>query len=623
MKALITGAILCIFIGGGEIHNLVKIKGSYMTLDFTTGFAIFFIFFITLFNYLFKKIFKKQIFSSSELAIIYIMMIVACAIPTMGFVLYFVPLIVGIKYLSNPLNEWSTLILPHIKKNLIIQDAQAVKWFYEGLPPGEKIPWNVWIKPLLLWILLILAIYFAMIFIMVLLHKQWSHNERLNYPMTKAPLALINAENNRIFKNSIFWCGFLIPFTIGLIKGFHFYFPIIPDISLGTQFSIFRKTVYFPVRISFPMIGFMYFSSLTFSFSLWFFFLLSAIQTGILNITGAGSFEFLPYSDEMPIIAWQSTGALIILVLYGIWVSRSHLLNIIKNRDIEKDYAIIPTKIAFRGLLLSFLIIYLWLLYSGFSYLPAMLFMFFAFLIYIGITRGICEGGIAVTRAPIIPSVAVNSLLGSANLGPNNLIALGLTFPYSSDMRTFVMASVANGLKIAEDIKRKKVIVFWAIIIAILFTLFASLSTTIFYSYRYGGINADSWFWIDAPQYPLKYLADKIKNPHGPQWSYIKFISIGAISMMFLIVMKTRFLSFPFHPLGYAFSTITMTGTLWFSVFITWLIKVLILRYGGAKVYEKMKPLFIGLVVGQFVISGLFIIIDLFTGSVGNRIFSV
>jgi len=482
MRALIIGIILCFIIGTADIYNLVKIQGSYMTIDFTTGFAIFFIFFITLFNYLFKKIFKKEGLKISELIVIYIMMIVSCSIPTMGLTLYLIPLIAGIKYYSNPQNEWDNLIIPNVKKSLIVQDENAIKWFFEGLPKGQNIPWISWIKPISLWIPLILSLYLAMIFIMVILHKQWSENERLNYPMTKAPIELINSENNNIFKNGLFWFGFLIPFIFGLINGLHFYFPNFPQAQLVKNIPIFRRTLGLSFRISFPMIGFTYFVSLPLAFSLWFFCLLTTIEQGFFNI-------------------------------------------------------------------------------------------------------------------------------------------VGLTFVYSSDVRTFVMASVANGLKIAEEIKGKKKIIFWAIIISIIITLFSSIWATIILCYKYGGINANQWFFVNGPQYPLKYIADKIKNPKGPDWLYIGFTGIGAVFTIFLLLMRLKFLNFPFHPLGFAFSTIMMTNALWFSIFITWLIKSMILRYGGAKIYDKFKNLFIGLIIGQFVISGLFLIVDFFTQRTGNTIF--
>ncbi|MCM8818495.1 MAG: hypothetical protein NC915_03330 [Candidatus Omnitrophica bacterium] len=618
MRALIIGMVFCFIIGTADIYNLVKIQGSYMTIDFTTGFAIFFIFFITLFNYLFKKIFKKRGLTISELFIIYIMMIVSCAIPTMGLTLYLIPLISGIKYYSNPQNEWETLILPHIKKNLIVVDENAIKWFFEGLPKGEKIPWASWVKPLSLWIPLILVIYLAMVFIMVIIHKQWSENERLNYPMTKGPVELINSDTTNIFKNWLFWIGFLIPFIFGIINGLHFYFPAVPQAQLVKNIPIFRRTLSLSFRISFPMIGFTYFVSLPLSFSLWFFCLLTTIEQGFFNITGFGTQEFLPYNADRPLLGWQSLGSLIVIVLYGLWISRKNLLRIIKAKEGNE---IISPKTASIGMIICFLFIYFWLLYSGLSPLPSILFIFFAFLIYIGITRVICEGGLAATRAPVISPVIVNSFLGSSRLGASNLCGLGLTFVYASDVRTFVMASVANGLKMIEEMKEQKMIVFWAIIISILITLFSSIWATIILCYKYGGINANTWFFVSGPQYPLRYVADKIKNPKGPDWLYIGFTGIGALLTIFLLIFRIKLLNFPFHPLGFAFSTIMMTNALWFSIFISWLLKSFVLRYGGAKIYEKLKPLFIGLIIGQFVISGLFLIVDFLTNKTGNTIF--
>lgn len=618
MRALIIGSIFCFIIATADIYNLVKIQGSYMTIDFTTGFAIFFIFFITLFNYLFKRLFKKRGLTPSELIIIYIMMIISCSIPTMGLTLYLIPLISGIKYYSNPQNEWDKIILPYIRKNLIVTDENAIKWFFEGLPKGERIPFEVWLKPLSLWILFILVLYLSMIFIMTILHKEWSENEKLNYPMTKAPIELINSEKTNIYKNGLFWFGFSIPFLIGFINGLHFYFPNIPQILLVKNVPIFRRTLSLSFRISFPMVGFAYFINSSLAFSLWFFCLLTTIEQGFFNITGFGSQEFLPYNSDRPLLGWQSLGSLIIIVLYELWISRKNLLKIIRMKE---ENEIIPPKISLYGLIICLLFIYFWLLYSGISPFPTILFIFFAFLIYIGITRAICEGGLSATRAPVIAPVIVNSFLGSKNLGPSSLSGLGLTFVYSSDVRTFVMASTANGLKIAEELKGRKRIILWAIIISIIITLLSSIWITILLCYKYGGINANQWFFINGPQYPLKYIADKIKNPKGPDWLYIGFTGIGASFTIFLFILRTKFLNFPFHPIGFAFSTIMLTNNLWFSIFISWFLKFFILRYGGAKIYEKFKPIFIGLIVGQFVISGLFLIVDFLTQKTGNILF--
>ena len=66
--------------------------------------------------------------------------------------------------------------------------------------------------------------------------------------------------------------------------------------------------------------------------------------------------------------------------------------------------------------------------------------------------------------------------------------------------------------------------------------------------------------------------------------------------------------------------------TIWvsmLSVFLSWLIKGLILKYGGPGLYQKGKPFFVGLVIGQFVSMGFWVIVDYFTGMTGNQVYKL
>ena len=57
---------------------------------------------------------------------------------------------------------------------------------------------------------------------------------------------------------------------------------------------------------------------------------------------------------------------------------------------------------------------------------------------------------------------------------------------------------------------------------------------------------------------------------------------------------------------------------IWFSVFIAWVFKVCGLRFGGAWFYNRSRPLFLGLALGQIVAGGLWLLVDAFTGKVDN-----
>ena len=80
----------------------------------------------------------------------------------------------------------------------------------------------------------------------------------------------------------------------------------------------------------------------------------------------------------------------------------------------------------------------------------AFVFQLSALVIFVGLARIISQAGLAYCRAPVAPAVFTVNTLGSASVGAPGLTALALNFPWSADIRTFVMASAATGLKLAE-----------------------------------------------------------------------------------------------------------------------------------------------------------------------------
>ena len=56
---------------------------------------------------------------------------------------------------------------------------------------------------------------------------------------------------------------------------------------------------------------------------------------------------------------------------------------------------------------------------------------------------------------------------------------------------------------------------------------------------------------------------------------------------------------------------------------MAWLIKRIVLRYGGASVYKKSQAFFLGLIAGEVLCNGIWLVIDYFTGKVGNVVFTL
>jgi len=104
------------------------------------------------------------------------------------------------------------------------------------------------------------------------------------------------------------------------------------------------------------------------------------------------------------------------------------------------------------------------------------------------------------------------------------------------------------------------------------------------------------------------------------QWHRVAFGAIGFTVVLALLLLRTFYLRFPIHPIGYLLMLFSIYYTwaspyykgaegdasagkeqtwLWAGFFLAWLIKWLTIKYGGMNTYKRVKPLFIGLVVGS------------------------
>ena len=78
-----------------------------------------------------------------------------------------------------------------------------------------------------------------------------------------------------------------------------------------------------------------------------------------------------------------------------------------------------------------------------------------------------------------------------------------------------------------------------------------------------------------------------------------------------LIYLRYRFVWWPLHPIGF-----TVSGTTWpirvsvFSIFLTWLVKLVILKIGGNRLYTRSRPFFLGMLVGYVVGVAISFVVD-------------
>ena len=631
-KALLIGVVLCFCIAAGEVYGVAVLHGSPMCADFSTGGAIFLFFVLVLgINVLLKCIGKKVGLSSSELIIVYIMMIIACTIPSWGFVMNLMPLLVGIFYYATPTNRWAEIIHPHIPRWLVPQDKEAIRCFFEGLPKGGNIPWGAWLLPLFNWVVFILVVYFVMICIMVILRKQWIEKERLTFPLTELPSEMAKEDGKSVippfFRNKLMWIGFAIPAVLNTINALHRYWHFISPIQLRWGIPIFERAASINLRVYFEVIGLAYLLSLDVSLGLWLFALLAKLQTGFFRRIGfdIGARTALSGGLSATSVKYQALGALLVFVAISLWMSRSHLKDVFGKafrgkKDVDDTNELLSYRVAVFGLILGLLFIAIWLTKVGMSFFTSLFFVILAFAIFTGLSRIVAQTGLAYGRAPVpAPHVAMHGL-GSKILGASGIVGLFFTFPWLMDIRTFVMASTANSQKLADRVKLRQRPIFWAILIAILVALISSMWAVLTLCYGEGGINFGGWHFSGMVPREGNIIARWLLHPVSVNKGGYLFGGIGAGAMLLLTFMRNRLLWWPIHPMGLAVGATWPMQCVWFSVFIAWVIKAVILKYGGIGIFRKLRPLFLGLILGGFATAGIWLIIDFFTGMVGNSL---
>jgi hypothetical protein len=113
-------------------------------------------------------------------------------------------------------------------------------------------------------------------------------------------------------------------------------------------------------------------------------------------------------------------------------------------------------------------------------------------------------------------------------------------------------------------------------------------------------------------------VATAIRTPGAPDHAQVLGTVAGGVVTLGLVTARRAWLRFPFHPLGYAMA-LNYGYALWGPFLLTWLVKLIIDRLGGADWYRKLMPFFLGLAVGDLVAGGLlWIVMAIFGPDITN-----
>ncbi len=173
----------------------------------------------------------------------------------------------------------------------------------------------------------------------------------------------------------------------------------------------------------------------------------------------------------------------------------------------------------------------------------------------------------------------------------------------AGDGKGLFLPALAQTGRVAEGVPGNRRRLMGALSLAFVASFLVGVWLTLNLGYQHGAVEFNVGEVLNNARNNFKNAATAVKlSKQGPFFernpAELSFFGIGGLLMAGLLYMRHRFVWWPFHPVGLALSGSPLVRASSFTIFLAWLIKLLMLKVGGPLVYRKSRPLFIGLLVG-------------------------
>ena len=572
--------------------------------------CIFILVILTGLNGLVARVRPRWAFAQGELLLVYAMLCIGSCMAGHDFIQMLVPNLTWPLAQSNTSNNYLPLFGRYLPEWAMVPGIDKRSAFYLGHGHFDGAALHDWLPAILIWTGFVVLLLWTMQCVNVIIRKQWTDNERLTYPLTKIPLEITDAQpfgrgrsTVPLTKSRLFWIGFGLAAALDTTNALNYYFPAIPAIlpsnvvDLGQSFSTkpFHAVGWTPLTYYPFMVGLGLLMPLDFLFSSWFFYIFWKLQAVVVVANAWDADPRMPYAN------YQAMGAYLLFFVGTLWISRHYFGHVVARalgRASEVDDADEPMRYrwAFIGLAGGLVGLVAFAVVLGLAWWLAVLFFLLYLALALAITRMRAELGTPVHDLHFTgPDWALTDVLGTQGMAPGGLAAFSLFFWFNRAYRCHPMPFQLEAFKMAEQTGARREMRgwFWALLLAGGFGMLCAFWALLHADYAYGLKWSDTSGW--------DRYAGWLKAPKPANTSAALAIVVGFLFAAFLQAMRVRFFWWPFHPLAYAVSGSWEMNLLWLPLFIAWLTKVLLLRYGGMRTYSGALPFFYGLILGQFI----------------------
>ncbi|HET6385623.1 MAG TPA: DUF6785 family protein [Armatimonadota bacterium] len=572
-----------------------------------------------------RRVGQRFALTRAEQLTIYCFVAIAITTLACGALRFWLSMVSAPFYFATPQNKIATLYR-YFPSWLVVKNPELIRQLYEGSPTGA-VPWRAWAVPLTAWTVFFMALWIAMLCLVRLVHRRWIESERLTFPIVKLPLeaTMVNAGQRPFLKDPVMWCGFALAALYNLNNILSAVFPSIPCPGKSLDLNPFLSSPPWsslqPLTLYYrpELIGFGFLVPSDICFSIWFFFLMTRLE-GLVGHLFGWDFPGMPYDQE------QSMGSYLLLGSWLLWQVRGDIVGPAagwwqnlrgrwRSRSRNWAHALrcdgqAPPGWTTPGFLISFGILCWFCREAGMALWVAALFLGIVLLTALVCARIRAEAGIPLiwlfpfyqSKKILFYTLGSSAFLTGGLPATLTIFAL-LTFLSRGFYPAFIGYQIES-LKIADEARIPRGRMCALIIGAGLFGLLIGFYFPIATYYHYGAQHLGGMWGWDMPVQEFAQAAAASTSPQFPDSHRIWATVFGGVLTAVLLALRRSFVGFPLHPLGYAVAT--AYGTLvWWSFFVVWVLKSIILKIGGGRLYRRAIPFFLGFALGHFFLAGM------------------
>jgi len=555
-----------------------------------------------------------------ELLVTYIVVSVSVPLIAHGTMLWFLSCSIGQRAYAQVMPDWQSVFFRYLPPWFAPTDPLAIDGFFQG---ETSVPWALWRTPLIAWGLFFFSLFVANLSLLLLFGRQWITNERLSFPIAQVPLESIHDKSGsgRFSGAFMFWAGLIGILFLSLLYHLSGIFPSIPAIPLG-DYTLVPWLKVGPlaglgdIMLSlYPWcIGLAYIIPKDLSLSVWVFWWVRVAETVVAIAAGVEPMKPEDYwGTEFPAPYYQGGGAVIALGILAFWAGRHHLARAFRMAFAGRSDGEPSMKVSYRwaliGLAASMSYMTIFCMAAGSRLIVAVALVALILAYHMVWARLRAENGMSFIGFPYTVGSVMTEPLGASLLRPSEIVtihAVAWTYwPGWGEGCEVITGASLDAIKISDSahIRQKPLLLAMGagFVLALVLGMFVVLSGV----YRMGFWNLQIWSsWLPVViRNGGQENHDMIASPSGFNLAASLPLAAGAVVTFLLAALRLRFWWWPLNPVGYLAANVWGTQGWWMPMFVGWLLKSLVIRYGGLRLYQKTLPMAIGIILGDRFVS--------------------